>query len=63
MQERERELQRQDPGAGASAADDPLASARADAERLLQAADEAIARALSADSQAFLLANQQSVGQ
>lgn len=38
-------------------------NARADAERLLRAADDAIARALSADSARFLEATRQSGGQ
>jgi len=62
MQEREREAPQGAPGAPASDAD-PLAEIRADAERMLRAADDQIGRALSQDSAAFLNANQQSVGQ
>jgi len=63
MQEREREEVRQDPGGPAPGGQDPLEDARAEADRLLRAADEAIARALSSDSEAFLRANRQAVGQ
>ena len=48
------------PGAGEG---DGLDAARASAEQLLQAADEAIARALSDDSERFLQATRQSGGQ
>ncbi len=40
-----------------------LARARRDAQSLLSAGDEAIARALSGDSQAFLRANRQQGGE
>jgi hypothetical protein len=63
MHERERQVFHEDPGAGRPAGADGLESARAEAERLFAAADEAIARALSSDSQAFLQANRQSGGQ
>jgi|YNPBryantNP2012_1023418.scaffolds.fasta_scaffold170892_1 hypothetical protein len=42
---------------------DSLAQARQRAEELLRAADEAIHRALSTDSQRFLQANRQQGGQ
>lgn len=42
---------------------DGLDAVRASADRLLQAADEAIARALSQDSERFLEATRQSSGQ
>jgi hypothetical protein len=42
---------------------DGLEIARTHADRLLQAADDAIARALSGDSERFLLATRQSGGQ
>ena len=63
MDQRERH---RDHGAqpGASAADgDNLDSLRNDATRFLDAGDEAIARALSRNSQAFLAANRQRGGQ
>jgi hypothetical protein len=47
-----------DPGDG-----DRLEAARTRAERLMQAADNAIARALSGDSERFLNATRQSGGQ
>lgn len=42
---------------------DPLAGARVELEALLQAGDEAINRALSGDSAAFLRATKQEGGQ
>ena len=42
---------------------DGLEAARSSADRLLRAADEAIARALSQDSERFLQATRQSGGQ
>jgi hypothetical protein len=62
MQEREREVPRTGPG-GSAPDDDPLSADRADAERMLNAADQQIGRAMSQDSAAFLKANQQTVGQ
>lgn len=49
------------PGNPGAAAD--VERLRADAERLLDAADDAIARALSGDSETFLEANRQAGGQ
>jgi|GEM_PF-1964702 len=66
MSERERERPQrlrvtgEPPGTGEG---DGLGAARASADRLLQAADEAIARALSQDSERFLQATRQSGGQ
>lgn len=50
------------PAAGGTPAAD-LAATRADAERLMDAADAAIERALSTDSAAFLAATRQRGGQ
>ncbi len=66
---RERERQRPDrernpeltPGAPTD--DDDIDRLRADADDLLAAADEAITRGLSDDSERFLRANRQSGGQ
>lgn len=66
MNERERERPVRPRFAGEpsdSSAGDGLEAARARAERLMQAADVAIARALSADSERFLNATRQSGGQ
>jgi hypothetical protein len=66
MSNTEREIPRPEraaadpPGAGEG---DGLEAARASAERLLQTADDAIARALSGDSERFLQATRQSGGQ
>lgn len=43
--------------------DDALDSTRSNAERLLRAADDAITRALSADSERFLQATRQAGGE
>lgn len=66
MNERERERPERpsfagepaDPGDG-----DGLEAVRTRADRLMQAADDAIARALSGDSERFLNATRQSGGQ
>ncbi len=64
MSERERDrpqrlgMAGQPPSAG-----DGLEAARTSADRLLRTADEAIARALSQDSERFLRASRQSGGQ
>jgi len=66
MSERERErAQRTRITGGATNTDEGggLEDARARAERLLQAADAAVARALSTDSERFLRATRQSSGQ
>lgn len=62
----DRERERQDPGSGAGseAADGAaLRAVRQKADDLLAAGDEAIRRALSSDSEAFLRANRQEGGQ
>ncbi len=68
MSERERHLPKREPRSRTAAPGNPGADAdverlRADAERLLNAADDAIARALSGDSETFLEANRQESGQ
>ena len=66
MSERERARPPRERLAGEPAdpgTDDGLTAVRSSAERLLQAADEAIARALSQDSERFLEATRQSGGQ
>ena len=63
MNERERERPERALSEGNNPGDDGLDSARTGAERLLQAADDAIARALSGDSAQFLRATRQSGGQ
>ncbi len=68
MSERERHHPMREPRPRVAAPGNPGADAdverlRADAERLLNAADDAIARALSGDSEAFLEANRQAGGQ
>ena len=68
MSERERHHPTHDPQPRAAVprnpgADTDVERLRADAERLLNAADDAIARALSGDSEAFLEANRQAGGQ
>ena len=66
MNDREREIPQRPrsadgpPGAGEGGG---LEAARTRADRLLRAADEAIARALSGDSERFLQATRQSGGQ
>lgn len=68
MRERERPRTDRDPGnhelpAGGSADGGDLDRLHGDADRLLDAAEQAIARALSSDSEAFLQANRQRGGQ
>ena len=66
MNERERERPARPRFAGEpsdSSDGDGLEAARTRAERLMQAADDAIARALSGDSERFLNATRQSGGQ
>lgn len=66
MSERERERQEEPrlPGDPSGAGDgDGVEATRARAERLLRAADDAIARALSGDSERFLNATRQSGGE
>ena len=64
MSEKERQrVRRIRPAMEPAGAGDGQASARANAEQLLQAADDAIERALSADSERFLQATRQSGGQ
>lgn len=66
MSDRQRERSRRLQSDGGPADDgegDGLEVARANADRLLQAADDAIARALSSDSERFLQAVRQSGGQ
>jgi hypothetical protein len=64
MRERERPRTNRDPGnheppAGGPANGGGLDRLRGDADRYLDAADQAIARALSGNSEAFLKANKQ----
>lgn len=62
----DREMERSDPGSGTGAGVGDGASLRAvrqKADDLLAAGDEAIRRALSSDSEAFLQANRQEGGQ
>ncbi len=68
MNERERHQTMHEPLPRAAAPGNPGGASdverlRADAERLLNAADDAIARALSGDSEMFLEANRQAGGQ
>jgi hypothetical protein len=63
MEQHERHTTPSEPDVLPGTSPDRLDETRAEANRLLRAADEAIARALSADSQAFLQANRQTVGQ
>ena len=66
MNERQRERPERSGFAGDPATPgggDGLEAARTRAERLMQAADNAIARALSGDSERFLNATRQSSGQ
>lgn len=64
MTERERERPQRPRVTGQpSDAGEGLEAARTRADRLLQAADDAIARALSGDSERFLQATRQSGGQ
>ncbi len=51
------------PSSGPPPPSEGLARFRGDAQALLHAGDEAIARALSGDSQAFLKANRQQGGE
>ena len=63
MNERERERPERPLSGGDAAGGDGLDGARSGAERMLRAADDAIARALSSDSPRFLRAIRQSGGQ
>jgi hypothetical protein len=63
MSERERIHQPTQRGEGPGPEDDRLADLRAAADRLLGNAEQALERAISADSVAFLNANRQTVGQ
>lgn len=65
MSENEKERNAPTSPGGATNTDEGggLEDARARAERLLQAADAAVARALSTDSERFLRATRQSSGQ
>jgi hypothetical protein len=68
MRERERPRTNRDPGdheppAGGPADGGDIDRLRGDADQLLDAAERAIARALSGDSEAFLQANRQRGGQ
>lgn len=65
MRERERtdETPMQPPGAACTPGGGNLPELRRAGEELLSAGDEAIRRALSADSEAFLRANRQEGGQ
>lgn len=64
MDEKERaRSERAQPAADTGDAGEGLDAARANAEQLLSAADDAIARALSRDSERFLQATRQSSGQ
>lgn len=65
MTTRERVNDRRDerPSEGGVSGGEGLAAARDEAERLFAAGDEAIERALSGDSEAFLAANRQRGGQ
>jgi hypothetical protein len=64
MNDKERERsERARPAVESTADEGAIGGAHADAEQLLQAADEAIARALSLNSEQFLQATRQSSGQ
>jgi hypothetical protein len=63
MQERERVRPSNQRGDGAVPDDDRMADVREAADRLLDHAEQALERAISADSVAFLQANQQTIGQ
>jgi hypothetical protein len=64
MHTRERHNEPRPAGQGGSGdGGDDLTRARADAEQLIAAADRAIERALSTNSEAFLAANRQRGGQ
>jgi len=68
MRERERPPTNREPGnhgppAGGPADGGDVERLHGDADRLLDAAEQAIARALSGDSEAFLQANRQRGGQ
>jgi hypothetical protein len=65
MDPRERGREHQQPGGGGGGppGDGHLHELRAAGEHLLSAGDEAIRRALSGDSEAFLRANRQRGGQ
>lgn len=68
MRERERprpdrEPQEQEPVTGGSGDGGEVDRLRSDADDLLDAAERAVARALSSDSEAFLKANRQTGGQ
>ena len=61
--ERQRDVPRSGPGAGGEGSSDSLEQLRASGERMLAAGDDAIRRALSGDSEAFLRANRQRGGE
>ena len=68
MSEHERHQRMNDPRPRAAVSGTPGADAdverlRAEADRLLHVADDAIARVLSGDSETFLAANRQESGQ
>jgi hypothetical protein len=63
MQERERVQQPNHRGEGAVPEDERTADLRAAADRILDHADRALDRVISADSVGFLHANLQTVGQ
>lgn len=63
MEQRERDMPARQPEVLQDGELADLSTARAEADRLMRVADEAIARALSTDSELFLRANRQSVGQ
>jgi hypothetical protein len=61
--ERSRQIQRQDADSAGTQKTGDLGNLRQAGEDLLNAADDAINRALSGDSEAFLAANRQMGGQ
>lgn len=63
MRLRERSNEERNETSGGEGGSDGHEDLRSDAERLLSAGDEAIERALSTNSEAFLAANRQTGGQ